>query len=130
MKKNNSISIGLAIRSLLKPICETVEPVVVKGGTSYPYIIYQRTRTESLYHKISCTSHSDEVLMDIVVYHDDYGSSVELAEQVREKLEKFRGIESTVNITDCRLQDSAESAEDSYYYQLLKFEFKIGETND
>lgn len=118
----NTFKVGQYIKSRLDTIgnVETY-PVIATEGAKDPYIVYQRTGLEESRTKDGQVY--DEVQYDILVASQSYKRSVELIQQVREKLrpcklEDFR-------ISDVKTVDSKEGYDDNYYLQNIIMIFRV-----
>lgn len=128
----NSQAIGLAIMALLRDVegVTGIYPINATHDVAFPYISYQRISTEAEYSK-DIHAYKDRVVVDIYVTSKEssggYGESVEIAIDVRNRIERYCRQLSGINIIDCRLLDAVEMMpENGIYEQSMKFEFVIG----
>lgn len=120
------ISIGKLINYVLTStpdlVGEKVFPIIAPEQTQLPFIVYERDSIDALYTKDELTGNVTQVT--IYILSDDYSHSIELAEKVREALEKKRFNYSGIIIKDCSIINTDEAYNDYAFIQKITFQFK------
>lgn len=125
-----SLEVGAAIKEMLlsdnaltAKIGDRLFPVLAKENTSFPFVIYKRSGLIPAYTKDKY-SVEDTVFIDVVTVSDKYVESLEIANIIRNALERKRGTFAGIKINDIRLANSDEDGED-VFAQGLSFEVII-----
>ena len=125
-----SIRVGAAIVNLLSgdqvltsKIGDKIFPIKAMDDTTFPYIAYRRKALIPAYTK-QTNSVEDSVFIDIAIVAESYSQTLGIANDVLRVLDRKRGLFSGVDVTDIRVSDSEEQA-DEVYMQRLEFEIFI-----
>lgn len=94
-------------------------PLIANETTTFPFIVYRKSSSSFEYCKDG--SVGDNLQVDIIVAAKQYNSSIEIAELIREAVEKKK-IDKIYSI---RLNSIAEDYIDDAYIQQLTFDIKI-----
>lgn len=122
----NTLDIGKYIFSTLdgsNTINCQVYPLIADNNAKYPFIIYKRINLQSNGCKDGLIE--DEVDMEITVVADKYSTSVELATNIRNLLEKQHAEYSDLNIDDASITMANEEFTNNSFVQRMHFNFKI-----
>lgn len=92
---------------------------VAPNETNFPYIIFYRTSVTPHYTKDGYT-YSD-VSFDIDVIHNNYDKSVELAQDVIQRLNLLSYYEGDVKVRDLKVTNISESFQYDSFVQKLSF---------
>lgn len=118
-----SLSAGLWIYQQLQGIEAAVVAVTDTGrDTRLPYVAYRRTALEAKPVK-SCAG-PETATYEVACYAQGYGESVELAEEVRARLDRAQGSIGSLVIRSCLLVGAEEDWENDAYAQRLEFEVR------
>ena len=125
----NSILIGKLIYNLLSNdealkgmVKNRIYPLIAEQETKLPFVIYYRTNIISNGSKDGYTE--DSITFNITTVSADYKGSLDIANRLRQIIEK-RKIETTdLTLYNVRLISIDESYEDNAYVQKLEFECK------
>lgn len=125
-----SIRVGAAIVNLLSgdqaltsKVGDNIFPIKAMEDTTYPYIAYRRKALIPEYTK-QTNSVEDSVFIDIAIVAESYSQTLGIANDVLRILDRKRGVFSGVDVTDIRVSDSEEQA-DEVFMQRLEFEIFI-----
>jgi len=125
-----SIRVGAAILDLLtgdqvltSKVGDKIYPIQAMDDTTFPYIAYRRKALIPAYTK-QTNSVEDSVFIDIAIVAESYSQTIGIANDVLRVLDRKRGVFSGVDVTDIRVSDSEEQA-DEVYMQRLEFEIFI-----
>lgn len=118
----SSLQVGKAIYTLLKDY--NAYPLVADEGTTYPFIIYRRTQLQPANTK-DMYNYSELATVEVVVASDKYDESIEVAENVKSKLENTRGIYNDIKLGDIQLIGADESYIDDAFIQKLTFKIEL-----
>lgn len=122
MAKKTSISIGLVVNELLKPLGTKIYPIIANADTTLPFVVYQRSGTEVYDDK---DGYIEEIAtIGVVIAANSYAESVQLAEKARELLIKT-GEVLGVSITDAEIVDAEENRTDDIYTQKMTIKYWI-----
>lgn len=122
---NKSLEVGIAIDSLLNPICD-VFPIIADKGAKSPFIVYRRTALGAQNTKdLQVSGYLETATVDIVIASTKYRQSIELTQKVKDILEKTRGNIEGVKIHDIQVVNSSETWANDAYLQLLNCRFEI-----
>jgi hypothetical protein len=86
----------------------------------YPLIILKRISLESSQTKCK-TQNNDKSTIEVLCYATSYEQAVDLAQEVRNTLEFYKGTIENINISNSRLSGINEDYADGAYYQQLTF---------
>lgn len=123
----SSLHIGKEIYTLLQANSDLVAyvgqktyPIVAEESTTYPFIIYRRSSLTPASNK---DYRSESVYMDIFVVTERYATGIDIAELVRDALERgdYRG----TNVEDITLVNASEEYLDDAFIQNLTFKIDI-----
>ncbi len=116
-----SLQIGKAIYHILSNDTNVVDrvqnkiyPLIADVDTTFPFIVYKRTGISPADSKDRFIFDED-VFVDVVVASDKYNESIEIAELVRNSLEKG----SYMGIKDIQLVDADEDYFEDTFIQKL-----------
>lgn len=116
-----SLQIGKAIYHILSNDTNVVDrvqnkiyPLIADVDTTFPFIVYKRTGIAPADSKDRFIFDED-VFVDVVVASDKYNESIEIAELVRNSLEKG----SYMGIKDIQLVDADEDYFEDTFIQKL-----------
>lgn len=122
----NTLDIGKYIYSTLNgsdAITCKVYPLIADNDAKYPFIIYKRINLQSNGCKDGLIE--DLVDIEITVVADKYSTSVELATQIRNLLERQHAEYSDLNIDDATITMANEEFSNNSFVQRMHFNFKI-----
>ncbi len=125
------LSVGAVIRDMLLASPAVVERTnkiypVVTDKAELPYILYRRASNEQIPVKSAAASiGSDTARIEVLCFTEKYADGLELAEAVREALDRKTGTKSGVTIRSCTFADGEESWQDDAYIQELDFNVKV-----
>lgn len=92
-----------------------VFPLIANQNTDFPYIVYERSSLQPDYTKDG--NSQDTVYISLMIYSDDYESSINITNYIRELVE-FNAFPD-YDITEIYVQDIKESLEEFGYSQTL-----------
>lgn len=124
----SSLQIGKVIYTLLdvdfihKVVGNKIYPLIADATTTYPFIMYRRTR---LIPENNKDYTNESVLCEVFVIADNYKESVELAELVRKALEHKSGLISGIDVEDIILEDCSEEYIDNSFLQSMNFKIEL-----
>lgn len=119
------LSIGKAIFKNLDSILKgKVFPLIADQGTEFPFIVYRRNSITPAATKDRMI-YKDDTQLEIIVASSTYAGGIEIAEQVRAKLENLRGNFNGIQINDTELISADESFSEDAFIQKLIFSFEI-----
>ena len=123
--KRTSISAGLFIPPLLKAggVTVPVFPCASKTDAKASYIVYTRKSWEG--RQVKESAPADGVVICVWIYHPDYASSIELAEQVRESIEGKQARLTGLEMRSATMIDSSDTWDADSYVQYIEFLLKI-----
>lgn len=123
-----SIQIGKLIRAALTTNLKLVElignkifPIVSKEGTAYPFVVYRRAGITPSYVKDGRASESASV--EIIVASNNYTSSVEIADLVRDTIDGKGMTYDGMTVYQVQLISADEEFIEDTYIQSLTFQF-------
>lgn len=119
----SGIGIGKAIKAILSGI-EKVYPLVADEGTTYPFVVYRRSglipaSTKDRY------SYKESATVEIIVASNSYPESIDVAEQVKQKMVNTRGTYSGLNVGEITLTNADEDFIEDTFIQKLNFNIEI-----
>jgi hypothetical protein len=117
------LKVGKVIYALLKDTA-SVFPMVADEGTKFPFIIYKRTGTQIGDTK-DIYNYSETAYIEVILATEDYETSISLAEEIKTKLEHFRGQIEGITVTCIKMTDAAEDFAGDCYTQRLNFSVEI-----
>lgn len=121
----SSLSLGKAITTILTGIADgKTFPIVANPDTTYPFVVYKRTglipaNTKDMYN------YRELATVEIIVAANTYANSLEIAEQIKTKLEHIRGNFNGIEIGNAYLISSSEDYLDDAYLQRMTFQIEI-----
>ena len=125
-----SILVGLAIKGLLEAskavvgyVDNKIYPVYLTKDEACPFILYRRASVTPNYTKDKYST-GDEVVVEISVLAEGYGESVEIAQVVRDALEKRKYEDERITINDIIMVQAQEDFVEGVYVQVLTFKIK------
>lgn len=121
----SSLQIGKSIYTVLSEVLpKKCFPLVADQGTTYPFIVYRRVALNPATTK-DRFNYSELATVEVMIADNNYSGSINLAEQVKEKLEHTRGNISDINIGKIKLFTAEESFLEDAYIQKMTFEIQI-----
>lgn len=126
---NNNITIwnvGSEVRKALlsneklnKKVNGAVSPLIVKEGTKFPFIVYQKSGGFYDYNKDGVTGGT--ITIDIIVFTDKYEEMCEVSDMIDDAMyEHFNNTKTVAKLIGCD-----ENYQDDVYYQPMTFQFSI-----
>ena len=116
---SKSLEIGIAIDTLLNPICE-VYPIIADKGATYPFIVYRRTALGEVNTKdLKVSGYIETATVELVIASTKYKDSIDLTEQVKETLERTRGNIQGIKIQNIEVINATETWANDAYLQVL-----------
>lgn len=119
----SGLSVGKAIKTILEGI-EKVYPLVADEGTTYPFVVYRRSGLAPASTK-DRYSYKESASVEIIIASNSYPDSINLAEQVKAKMQNTRGTYSGLNIGEISLTDADEDFIEDAFIQKLNFNIEI-----
>lgn len=122
----NTLRIGEIVYHQLSGITSIgtkVYPMIAENSTTFPFIIYTRDSLESIYSKDGLIG--DVVSISVKVVSATYNEGIDIAQQVRERLNLHNLIFYEGNKIDSKLVSATESYEENSYIQTLTFSMEI-----
>lgn len=118
-----NLEIGTFLVELINPICPTY-PVIADKGANGNYCVYRRTgfvarNTKDLY------DYESTVSIEIIVVAQNYKESIRIAQEIKDKLEGFRGKWNRTEITSIFLENTNEDWNNDFYLQRLYFTINL-----
>lgn len=120
----NSLGIGKVIYGLLKDF--TTYPLVADNNAKYPFLVYKRSNVISSGSKDG-SNYEDTVDIGITIVTQKYAEGIEIANQVRQILERQKINAEDMVLNDTYLVSASESFTDNVYVQNLNFKTTITE---
>lgn len=121
-----SLQIGKVIYHILSNdtgIVDKVEnkiyPLVADVDTTFPFIVYRRTKVVPADSKDRFV-YSEDIYVEVIVASDKYNEGVEIADLVRDSLQKGK----YNDIKDIQLSDADEEYKEDTFIQNLTFKIK------
>lgn len=118
-----SFEIGTFIKEQIDEII-TCYPVIAEVGATGNFAVYRKTGYTGSNSK-DRFNFEERINIEIYVVANTYKESVELAQNVKEKVENFRGIWKDTIITDMSLDNANEDYIDGNYVQRMYFTITI-----
>lgn len=119
----SGISVGKAIKAILEGI-DKVYPLVADEGTTYPFVVYRRSGLTPASTK-DRYSYKESASVEIIIASNSYPDSINLAEQVKLKMNNTRGTYNGLGIGEISLTDADEDYLEDAFIQKLKFNIEI-----
>lgn len=119
----NSLGIGKVIYDLLKDF--TTYPLVADNNAKYPFLVYKRSNVISSGCKDG--SYEDTVDISITIVTQTYSEGIDIANQVRQILERQVINADDLTLNDTYLISASESFTDNVFVQNLNFRTTITE---
>lgn len=123
MISSSSLNIGKALNELLKDIAPTF-PLLAEQSAQYPFIVYRRMSLDVANTK-DVFNYAEFATCEVIVAHQKYSESISLAQQIKDKLEHFRGKIDDVHIFSIYLSSASEDFVNDAYIQKLIFRIEI-----
>lgn len=99
-------------------------PLVAKDDTTYPLVIYTRDSVQTQYTKV--IGHDNTVSITFRVYSDKYDEALEIANVIRNILERQSiTFDDTIHINDIRLSSTYEQFTQDGFLQSLTFTMMV-----
>lgn len=117
----NSLSVGKAIYNLLKDY--TTYPLVADNNAKYPFIVYKRSNLIS--NGCKDGYYEDMVDIAITIVTQKYAEGIDMANSVRQILEKQKIETEICTLHNTYLCSATESFTDNVYVQNLVFRTNI-----
>lgn len=121
----DSLNIGKAIYTILQTsidIDKKIYPLIADEGTTFPFIIYKRTR---LAPESTKDNTNENVSVEINIASSNYSESIDLAIKVRKALEHKKGTYSDIAIEDIVIDDATEDYIEDTFIQTLTFKIEL-----
>lgn len=122
----DTLNIGKYIYGVLNEssaVTCSVYPLVADNDAKFPFIIYKRVNLLSEMCKDG--TYEDDVTVEVNVVTDKYSVGVEIANKVRELLERQYINYQGLQITDARIIQASEEYNTGAFVQRMQFNFKI-----
>ena len=121
-----SLYVGLAINSLIEGIIPTY-PIIADKGATYPFCVYRRTSfNENLTKDLKVSGYIETVGLELVIACTKYKESVELAQQIKDKLESTRNeIIEGVQVRTIEILNCQENWANDAYFQIMTLRIEI-----
>lgn len=118
-----NLEIGTFLIEQINPICPTY-PVIADKGANGNYCVYRRTgfvakNTKDVY------DYESTISIEIIVVAQTYKESIKLAQDIKDKLEGFRGMWNRTEITSIFLENTNEDWNNDFYLQRLYFTINV-----
>lgn len=129
---DNSIKAGQYLYDVLKDQQELTDyvgnkifPIVVtKEGTTYPFVVYTRDQVSVQYTKV--VGHDNTVIITYRVYSDKYDEALEIANIIRNILERRTiKFEDEITINDIKIASLGELYNDDGFCQVISFQMMV-----
>lgn len=121
----SSLQIGKAIFQILNQVQpKKVFPLIADEGTTYPFIVYRRSSLTPASTK-DRFNYKEIASVEIMIADNTYNGSIQLSEEVRNKLEGIRGNFNGINIADSKLISADERYLEDAFVQNLIFSFEL-----
>lgn len=131
MSKNSSIFLGKVIYKTLseveelKPILQgRVYPIVAEKSAIFPYVVYYRTSIQNISQNKDGYN-EDLYTFEVVILSTKYEESLQIANLVRNSLEKKKLRQDNLQIESIKLTDGEEGFNENTYIQKLVFQATI-----
>lgn len=118
---NSVIGIGAEIYALLTAsekltaiVGEKIYPMIADEGTTFPFVVYQRSGTTAAGDK---DGSEERVTVAVTIAADNYRASVEAATAALDALQNH----TTAHVEDIRLDSAAEAWYNDTFLQTLNF---------
>ena len=121
----DSLNIGKAIYTILQTsidIDKKIYPLIADEGTTFPFIIYNRT---GLTPESTKDNTNENVSVEINIASSNYSESIDLAIKVRKALEHKKGTYSDIAIEDIVIDDATEDYIEDTFIQTLTFKIEL-----
>lgn len=121
----DNLEIGQFIKETLDCIVP-IFPIIAEKGCAYPFCVYRRTgfvakNTKDVY------DYESTISIELIIASQTYKESIRLAQQVKDKLEGYRGNWRTTTITGIYLDNCNEDFSDDAYIQRLYFTINVND---
>lgn len=121
----SSLQIGKAVYQILNEVQpKKVFPLIADQGVEYPFIIYRRSALSPASTK-DRYNYQELATIEVIVADATYNGSIQIAEEVKHKLETARGEYNGIKIGEVQLVSSNESYLDDAFIQTLIFYITI-----
>lgn len=108
---------------LVAAVGAKIYPIVSKEGTAYPFVVYRRSGITPSSTKDGRAS--EVVTVEIVVAANNYTSSVEIADMVRDTIDGRGIVYDGMTVWRTELVAADEEFVEDTYLQTLTFNFNI-----
>lgn len=119
-----ALSTGLILMEMLKGVGVRAFPVVGKTGEELPYICYRRTSVDPTLAKGAGSA--DKATVTLNCWAATYQESMEIAEAVREALDRQECDCRDLQARAITMIDASEDWEGDAYCQILVFRVSVG----
>lgn len=129
----HSLKIGKLINSILRSSAELtsmtgenkVFPIVAPNETEFPFVVYQRTNVTG--NRLTKDGiGEDNVMFTIYVLSNSYFESVDIADEVRNTIEKRYMANDEIYMAETYMTGTTESYESATYIQQMQFTARVG----
>lgn len=109
----------LSNEKLNKKVNGAVAPMVVKEGTKFPFIVYQKSGGYYEYTKDGVAGGT--ITIDVIVFTDKYEELCEVCDMVDDAMFEYFNVGKSC----AKLIGSDENFQDDVYYQPMTFQFSL-----
>ena len=118
----SGLQIGKSIKNILKDY--KVFPLIADEGTTFPFIVYRRSsllpsNTKDIYN------YKELATLEVIIAASSYNQSINIAEEVRAKLEHNIGSYNGINIGEIKVIDASEEYLEDSFIQKLTIQIEI-----
>lgn len=121
--KTDCFEISEFIFDKLNPIVATY-PIIEKNGAQFPFCVYRRISFNGSDTK-DRFNYEESVNIEIQIMTDNYRKGLELASEIKERLELLKGIWRNTCITNILLLNASEDIYGEAYVQTLIFQISM-----
>lgn len=119
----DNLEIGTLIYELVNDICNCY-PIIADKGSNYPFCVYRRTgfvpkNSKDIYN------YEEIISFEIIIACTKYKESIQLAQQVKDKLENYRGIWRTTKVNQILMDNCNEDWSNDAYIQRMYFTISL-----
>lgn len=119
-----ALSTGLILAEMLKGVGVSAFPVIGKNDEELPYICYRRTSVQA--NPAKGLASADKAMVTLNCWASTYRESMEIAEAVREALDRKECDCGELQARAITMVDASESWEGDAFCQILVFQVSIG----
>lgn len=125
----DTLEIGKYIHNILSSNTELqtlgvkIYPLIADNDAKFPFIVYKRSGLTSMTTKDGI--YQDNVTIEIKIVADKYSTSIQIANIVRDLLQKPYAVFGTMEIDDVSISFANEDFIENAYIQTMQFILKI-----